>query len=414
MVKNPFDKLTMAVVVGLAFSGCGGGGGGTATPAAGTISGRVLDTLDSRNYPVVGAWITAGSATAVTGEDGGYSMQVPSGTYTITMQAGQYVPSSISRTVETAGSVTVDFATTPATTPAMTVFGESGTGVSGLNTPVGMFEGSDQLIHIADRGNNRIQVLDPSTGLFVRNYGKSGGAAGSGLGEFSSPNYLVMDSADGIYVTDGSNHRIQSIVPGATPTYQTWNCNGEPLPASTPAWYPRGMAWGPQQELYVVSPWFNNVSGNSLCRFDPDGNLISQTALPTGTQPMGLAIDIQRNRMYIGDFTNGPGVAGRVLLYNYTAGTWTRGDDIVYPASAPAPADFGVVEGLWVDSNGYLWVVDAGSADNRIVKFDSAGHWIMTVDIGSFTSPRGVLIDRAGSLWVSGGDSTGWIRHYPF
>lgn len=409
MKKYWHISLVLIMMLALALSGCGGGNGGSPTPpgdggspTTGTISGKVLDTYNSRNYPVVGAVITAGSVTAKTGDDGSYTMQVAPGSYTVTMSAWQYVSSNTSKTVTNGETTTADFTTEPATVPAPISFGETGTGASELTNPWGMYEGTDNLIYIADRDNNRIQVLDPTgTGQFVRNYG----TLGTSPGQLNVPNFLVLDNMGNIYVSEISNHRIQKIIPGTVTTYQTWDCNGGTT-TTYPLWYPKGIAWGPQNQLYVVSQQFSGNSVPTLAIYNPNGTYVSQMGLPAGTVPSGLAIDLKHNKMYIGDFSG-----KKVLVYSYNAGFWTQGTDITDPNS------FGAVEGLWVDSNGYLWVADSGMNKARVAKFDPSGRWIMKVGTGSGSYSKGVLIDHNGYLLVSVQESGGGpfrIQYFKF
>lgn len=76
-------------------------------------------------------------------------------------------------------------------------FGSKGTGLSQLNSPDGIDVAPDGLLHIADRGNARVQVFT-NDGKWLRSYGRPG----SNLGEFNLPTALVITSAYQVFVGD--------------------------------------------------------------------------------------------------------------------------------------------------------------------------------------------------------------------
>lgn len=72
-----------------------------------------------------------------------------------------------------------------------------------FNTPSGLARMSNGNIVVADRGNNRVQVLSDE-GEFLDEFGERG----DGDGELQFPIDVSVDSADNIYVCDSGNHRV--------------------------------------------------------------------------------------------------------------------------------------------------------------------------------------------------------------
>ncbi|WP_338552082.1 S-layer homology domain-containing protein [Paenibacillus sp. KS-LC4] len=86
-----------------------------------------------------------------------------------------------------------------------------GSGLGEFYEPHGLTVDAYGDIYIADLGNDRIQKLDITNGAWSE-WSKSGGGAGSSLGEFSSPTDVAIDRNNTLYVADFGNHRIQKWV----------------------------------------------------------------------------------------------------------------------------------------------------------------------------------------------------------
>ena len=71
--------------------------------------------------------------------------------------------------------------------------------------PEGLAVNADGRLYVADRGNDRVQVLQPNGAPL-----KTWGSRGSGPGQFREPHDVALDPARGrVYVTDGGNARVQ-------------------------------------------------------------------------------------------------------------------------------------------------------------------------------------------------------------
>lgn len=106
-------RLTATAMVfglGLVMAGCGGGGGSTDT-TPGRISGRVVD---AQGNPVEGATVSAAGLTAITDQNGDYTIEnVPPGTYLVSVTASGEVFSDQSATVGADQTSTVNFQPAP-------------------------------------------------------------------------------------------------------------------------------------------------------------------------------------------------------------------------------------------------------------------------------------------------------------
>lgn len=88
-------------------------------------------------------------------------------------------------------------------------FGSSGAGNSQFSNPAGIFVTSSvgnitSGVYIADTGNNRIVRMNDLNGANWSSFGSSG----NGVGQFSSPTGIFIDSLGKVYVSDTGNNRI--------------------------------------------------------------------------------------------------------------------------------------------------------------------------------------------------------------
>jgi YD repeat-containing protein len=82
--------------------------------------------------------------------------------------------------------------------------GTAGSGAGQLSQPKGIDIASNGSVFIADSANNRISVFTEA-GVFVRQFG----VKGSGDGQFNLPSEVEVDSRGNVWVGDRENHRIQ-------------------------------------------------------------------------------------------------------------------------------------------------------------------------------------------------------------
>ncbi len=137
--------------------------------------------------------------------------------------------------------------------------GTSGSGIGQFSQPYSVCMDSKKYIYIVDMGNNRIQKLD-STGKFITKWG----IKGSGNSEFFMPTGIVADPFDNIWVTDYYNNRIQKFTNTGSYINQ-WSCAN-----------PSQIKYNTQTNQIVVSigSFSNYGKDDGFQIFDISGNFI--------------------------------------------------------------------------------------------------------------------------------------------
>jgi len=100
------------------------------------------------------------------------------------------------------------------------VQGKTGSGQGNFNNPSGIVRTAEGTLMVADRGNDRVQVLDTD---FSRAYISEFGSGGDGDGQLAGPSDLVTDDGGHILVVDTGNARIQ-VYGTCQPTCQGKEC----------------------------------------------------------------------------------------------------------------------------------------------------------------------------------------------
>jgi len=260
---------------------------------------------------------------------------------------------------------------------------DSGDGVPAtlarLRLPEGVAVDSSGNVFIADTLNDRIRMVDASTGLISTVAGNgSGGFSGDGgdatLASLNRPRGLAVDSSGNLFIADEGNHRIRKVEAGT------------------------GL--------------ISTVAGNGSGGFSGDGGLATLGSI---NSPSGVAVDSSGN-LFIADKNNNRirKVEANTGLISTVAGNGTSdtsgagdGGDATLAGMA-APFD------VAVDSSGNLFIADAGG--HRIRKVDVSTGIISTVagdgsngfkgdggaaTLAGLTFPVGVAVDSSGNLFIA-------------
>ena len=177
--------------------------------------------------------------------------------------------------------------------------GRKGSSLLEFRKPAGLAISPETgLIYVADRGNDRVQVLNHDL-TFSRTFG----SRGSGDGEFNCPTDIAIDSEGLVYVTDCDNNRIQKFTPeGSFKGYfGDRGCLHKPggIAIDTAG---TGLVYVSSKEYNCVSVFTSE--GAFVCRFGKNGKNIDEFNIPRG-----LAFD-KEGFLYICDQVN-----NRLVIY---------------------------------------------------------------------------------------------------
>jgi hypothetical protein len=241
--------------------------------------------------------------------------------------------------------------------------GSPGTGAGQTSDPRSVaVDEAEGLLYVADRGNNRIDVFDASSGAFVRAFGWGvlngaselqvctvaclPGISGSGSGQLKTLAGIAVDNDSGspgfhsVYVFDAGNRRVQKFSPGGAFIWMV----------------------GDGVNVTTGGDLCTSASGN-VCGAGTGGNAPGQFEAPGGdTIEVGPG-----GTIYVGDRVfSGEISQTRVQLYD------PAGSYLGY-LGGKLLAETGATRGVAVDSGGSLYVASAGNAA-AVRKYDSSGN----------------------------------------
>ncbi|MEA3309129.1 MAG: hypothetical protein U9Q70_06425, partial [Chloroflexota bacterium] len=253
--------------------------------------------------------------------------------------------------------------------------------------PRGLTVAADGTLYVADAANHRIWHVNQQ-GDVLHFWGEQGAAPG----QFQEPGDLVLDDAGNLYVADTWNHRIQKF--DAQGKYLlSWGTYGE-YPVGDPngqsAFYgPRGVAVGPEGELYVT-----NTGNKRVQVFDAEGVFLREfggagSAPGQLNEPVGIAVNAA-GEVYVVDTWN-----ERVQVFTST-GEFLRqwkvaGWEIANPEVKPY---------LALDSQSNVYLTDF--THNRILSFDAQGVFLTALSgEGTLFFPAGIAVSAKEQLYLS-------------
>lgn len=184
--------------------------------------------------------------------------------------------------------------------------------VEGLWGPRDVAVSDEGLVYVSDTGNKRVRVYSilDNQAIYVADIG----TGGSGLGELNEPSGLVLHPDGRVFVADTWNRRVAVF-----------------------------MNDGTFVDNYPVLGWYQEL----------------------GNRPY-LALDVERDLLYVTDPD-----AGRVLVYSISGDC--LGSFGMLAGEQPTLAQFGVVGGITVDDDGFVYVAD--STLGRVLKFESFDNY---------------------------------------
>jgi len=292
--------------------------------------------------------------------------------------------------------------------PASFVFGTQGTDPGQFNAPRGIAFAPDERFYVADSRNHRIQHFS-ADGQVIKVWGtfadQSAGAAP--LGTFNEPWGVAVGPDGSVYVSDTWNHRIQKFSADGTPI-KMWGVFGT---AETPGalYGPRGIAVDSQGKVYVA-----DTGNKRIVVYDSDGAVITMfgtEGFDPGqfSEPVDVKVDL----------------AGNV----YVTDTWNQRVQVLSSADGKTylPVKQWEISGwlsqsldnkpyITIAPNGHVLVTDPEGY--RVIEFDNNGQFVRVwgefgAENSMFGLPSGIAADSEGNIWVTDAGNNRIMRFTP-
>ena len=300
-----------------------------------------------------------------------------------------------------------------------------------LNAPHGLALDASGNLYIADTGNDCIRKVNAATQIITtvagipQNMGKSGDGSKAIHAQLHSPDGVVVDAGNNLYIADTGNCRIQEV--NATHQVITtvagsgapgFGGDGQAASSTTVKLdYPTDVAVDSSgdlfiadtgnnriREVYQTTGTINTVAGNGTAGYSGDGQAATAAQL---NGPAGIAVDANGN-LFIADTSTNRirKVNASTQVIGTVAGSVGASSSATAVAMRPA--------GVAVDAGGDVFIADSG---NNVVREISASTGLITVVAGNgvagysgdggqataaeLNAPMGLAVDAAGDLFIA-------------
>jgi len=162
---------------------------------------------------------------------------------------------------------------------------------------------------------------------------------------------------------------------------------------------PMGVGVDAKANIYVADSGRGGVQV-----FDPAGNPLHFITDKSMERPVGLAMDLPRNRFYVADSGRTGSEEHSVKIFDLEGKLLGK----IGRQTGDIPGSFLFPTYLTVDAQGNLYVAD--TLNSRVQKFDANGNFLRAFGkrgsaFGMFDKPKGVAVDSFGTLYVV---DSGW------
>ncbi len=256
-------------------------------------------------------------------------------------------------------------------------------GVGGrFNYPGGLAVSDDGSIFVADSGNNCIRLVDPNHKIstFAGLSGSPGQADGVGAeARLNQPGGLVLDGSGTLYVADTFNNAIRVVTADGSVTTLAGSLgvigSADGFGDTARFHYPKGIVLDPAGSLYV-----GDVQNDCVRRVSLSGEVTTFAGTPPHpgaddgagrlagfNLPFGVAVDPDGN-LYVGDSLNQ--TLRKVTPDGEVTTIAGKAGETGFAEGFGTDARFNVPAGLAVDSQGNLYMADAGNHTIRKMTTD--------------------------------------------
>jgi DNA-binding beta-propeller fold protein YncE len=206
--------------------------------------------------------------------------------------------------------------------------------------------------------------------------------------ELRKPYGVTTDSRHRIYIADIQLNAVIVIDPAAR-TVERRQGDGR-----APMAMPAGVAVDSEDRLFV-----SDAQLHSITCFNPAGEVLACFGTAHLGRPGGMAIDRQRNRLYVADAQE-----GRIAVFDTR--TFALAKHLGSPSSRrnPEPGTFAGPTNVALDRQGNIYVADTFNC--RIQQLDPSGKFLRAFGTqgdrpGEFIRPKGIAVDSEGHVYVA-------------
>ncbi len=217
-----------------------------------------------------------------------------------------------------------------------------------LRNPFDVAVDNSENVYIADTGNNVIRrvgngIISTVAGTGTAGFSGDGGPATAA--QLNLPEYVALDSAGNLYISDTGNHRIRKVANGVISTLAgtgTLGFSGDGGPASAAQlYYPTGAAVDGQGSLYLADEY-----NQRLRKIENKLPVVDLNAAPSsGQAPLTVSFDGSRSSdpdgsivSYQWSFGDGASASGATASHRYAAGTYKATLTVTDDSGATATA----------------------------------------------------------------------------
>lgn len=321
--------------------------------------------------------------------------------------------------------VTPDGVVTTLAGTAGTVGSTDATGQAArFHFPIGIAIDQNTNLFVSDFGNDTVREVNAALVVSTIAGAPGGSGTNDGVGssaQFDFPVGLALDASGNLYVADYDNQTIRQITPAAAVTTLAGlaGASGTNDGVGNSARFSNPAAVAVDQNGNVI---VGDTLNNAIRQITPVGNVttlagLSDTAgssngpaaTATFNEPFGVTVDTNNN-IFVADTGNGVirEISAEAIVSTFAGTMRVTGTN----DGTGTNAQFNVPEGIAVDANDDLYVVDHGNSTVRLITPDASVSTFAGIPgvtgsadgpaaASTFNFPFGTAVDKNGNVYIS-------------